>query len=136
MLSSMCLMRGLSRGMSLPNLARPISIGAPTGGDDTLIGGKGGTNTLFGDFIDVIAGGNGGNDRLVSADNTTDSMWGDWQSESGGTRTHGADTFAFGKKNGDDLMNDFFQGHDHIELDLNNKLSFSDLNIEVVGSNS
>ena len=112
------------------------NLGAPTGGNDTLIGGKGGTNTLVGDFIDVTAGADGGNDRLVSADKTTDYMWGDWQTESGGTHTGGADTFVFDKSNGEDFIYDFAQGQDIIELDLGKKLSFSDLNIEVVGSDS
>jgi hypothetical protein len=88
------------------------------GGDDTLIGGIGGTNTLVGDF--VSRGGGileGGNDRLVSADNTTDNMWGDFQFVDGPPPNFGHDTFVFSQNNGNDLINDFHQGEDIIELD-------------------
>ena len=69
-------------------------------GNDTLIGGTGGTNTLVGDFVDASGGANGGNDRLISADHTTDSMWGDFQSVSGGFHNFGQDTFVFDLNNG------------------------------------
>jgi hypothetical protein len=129
--------------------------GAPIGGNDTLIGGIGGTNTLVGDFVNRGGGAEGGNDRLVSADNTTDNMWGDFQFVSGGTPQFGQDTFVFSHHNGNDLINDFHQGEDFIEIDSspipthaaqhippqaqagNHILeTFSDLNIEEVNGNS
>jgi hypothetical protein len=137
-------------------------VGPATGGDDTLIGGAGGTNYLIGDGIDTSGPAIGGNDRLVSAPNTTDSMWGDFQSGlSGFNLTGGADTFAFGRNNGNDFINDFQKGVDTIEIDSSPikplvaghippqaldhlppqaggqfPATFADLNIQEVGGNS
>jgi Ca2+-binding RTX toxin-like protein len=133
--------------------------GTGSGGNDTLIGGIGGTNILIGDAF--TAGGgipSGGDDRLVSAANTPDDMWGDFQ-EPGppGQPSFGHDTFVFGPNNGDDIINDFHQGEDIIEIHATpipiNAAehipaqaaqhfppqavgSFSDLDIDVVGSDS
>ena len=113
-------------------------ITAGRGGDDTLTGGKGGTNYLIGDAANAIGGPiQGGADRLVSADNTTDHMWGDFQSHNQGQITGGADTFVFGPRNGDDFIYDFHQGEDIIEIDASKAPghfpeTFSDLNIDQV----
>jgi Ca2+-binding RTX toxin-like protein len=93
------------------------TLGAPNGGNDTLIGGVGGSNTLIGDFVDAGGGASGGTDRLVSAPNTTDDMWGDFQTVGGGNPQFGADTFVFGQHNGNDVIHDFQQGLDTIEID-------------------
>jgi hypothetical protein len=113
------------------------------GGNDTLIGGKGGTNNLVGDFADVGGSADGGNDRLVSAANTTDNMWGDFQSvDHPGMNIGGADTFAFGRHNGEDVIYDFnAQQGDKIEIDTTHvpakfPTSFADLNIQEVNGNS
>jgi len=113
------------------------TMGNPTLGSDILIGGKGGVNYLIGDANDVAGGvgGTGGNDFLVSAASTTDYMWGDLR-ESGSLFESGRDAFAFAKHNGDDFINDFAHGQDIIQLDLGKNTAFSDLNIEVVGSDS
>ena len=112
------------------------TMGNPTLGSDILIGGKGGVNYLI-NANDVAGGvgGTGGNDFLVSAASTTDYMWGDLR-ESGSLFESGRDAFAFAKHNGDDFINDFAHGQDIIQLDLGKNTAFSDLNIEVVGSDS
>jgi hypothetical protein len=63
-------------------------------------------------------------------------MWGDLQDTTGGPFDFGSDTFAFARHNGDDFIYDFHQSEDHIELDIGKNNDFSDLNIEVVGSDS
>jgi hypothetical protein len=89
-----------------------------TGGNDTLIGGVGATNTLIGDAISSTgAVPTGGDDRLVSAANSTDNMWGDFQNVDGGPPSFGNDTFVFGPRNGDDFINDFHRFEDMIEID-------------------
>jgi serralysin len=82
-------------------------------------------------------------------------MWGDFQIVEGPTQ-FGQDTFVFAKNNGDDLINDFHQGEDiieivssvaghippqaagHIPSQAGGQFpqTFADLNIEVVGANS
>jgi hypothetical protein len=93
--------------------------GPSTGGNDTLIGGTGGTNNLYGDaYLAGPGPQHGGDDRLVSADNTTDNMWGDFFSPpSSSGATFGHDTFVFDPHNGNDVIHDFQQGTDTIELD-------------------
>ena len=99
-------------------------------GNDTLIGGIGGTNYLYGDDV-------AGNDILVSAARTTDYMWGDFASNAGGTDVGGHDTFVFGPHNGNDFIYDFHQGgEDFIEIDAKKPETFTDLNIQVVDANN
>ena len=100
--------------------AYQTSQGHSTGGNDTLIGGIAGFgNTLVGDIAWVFDGASvqGGDDRLVSAANTLDDMWGDVQTIVDGTVAGGRDTFAFSHNNGNDIIHDFHQGEDIIELD-------------------
>jgi hypothetical protein len=89
--------------------------GSPTGGNDVLIGGAGGTNTLVGDASTANGGPNGGADRLVSATGTNDDTWGDFQSTTG-PATGGSDTYVFSPQNGNDTIHDF-EHIDTIELD-------------------
>ena len=83
-------------------------------------------------------------------------MWGDFQFVDGPPPNFGQDTFVFGPHNGNDLINDFHQGEDIIEIVSsaaghvppqaaghippqaggNFPGTFSDLDIEVVGSDS
>jgi hypothetical protein len=61
-------------------------------------------------------GSEGGDDRLVSGANTEDRMWGDFR-DSDGAAIGGTDTFVFGRDNGTDVIYDFREGEDTIELD-------------------
>jgi hypothetical protein len=124
-----------------------------TSGNDILIGGEGGTNYLIGDDGQG-SGPTFGDDRLVSAAFTTDLMWGDSEFS---TLIHGGhDTFVFGPDNGNDIIYDFRHLEDIIEIHAKpiptNALehipaehiptpshtvgSFTDLDIDVVGSDS
>jgi Ca2+-binding RTX toxin-like protein len=47
------------------------------GGDDTLIGGAGGENSLYGDATDLSDSSRGGNDTLIGGDNATNYLVGD-----------------------------------------------------------
>ena len=88
-----------------------------TGGNDTLVGGANSpSNTLVGDFGEVLAGATGGDDRLVSGVNSPDQMWGDFQNVISGSVEGGHDTFVFSANSGNDLVYDFHQGEDIIEL--------------------
>lgn len=129
--------------------------GSPTGGNDVLIGGAGGTNTLVGDASTANGGPNGGADRLVSAAGTNDDMWGDFQSTTG-PATGGSDTYVFSPQNGNDTIHDFehidtieldgFFSNPHIPSQVASHIppqagdhllqSFSDLNIEAKSGNS
>ena len=51
-------------------------VGDSRGGNDTLIGGNGGVNFLYGDAFSMSDNAHGGNDTLISGTGT-DHMWGD-----------------------------------------------------------
>lgn len=88
-----------------------------TGGDDILTGGDNGTNYLYGDvqLAEVEDGGTftGGNDILISGTGT-DHMWGDGGVV--GDATGGSDVFVFLADNGEDIIHDFEQGEDLIDI--------------------
>lgn len=87
-----------------------------TGGNDILTGGAhAGLNHLVGDANAGQNGVVGGADRLVSGTSATDHMWGDFRLVFGAA-AFGADTFVFGPDNGNDIIHDFHQGEDTIEL--------------------
>lgn len=88
-------------------------------GDDLLIAGRGGSNFLYGDAREIYDwdfGGSitAGDDRLIS-DRGDDQMWGDF-ALGGESISGGADAFVFNRKNGADVIHDFEQGKDIIEL--------------------
>ncbi|ACA21148.1 hypothetical protein M446_6910 [Methylobacterium sp. 4-46] len=85
-------------------------------GNDTVAGGVGGVNFLYGDSRTAVTGSRAGDDRLISAANTIDEMWGDWQ-YSDGTAIQGHNVFVFGPNNGNDIIHDFHPGEDKIEFD-------------------
>ena len=88
------------------------------GGDDTLggaVGFEGSTARLFGDGFELLDRAEGGGDRLVSRGFAEDEMWGDAFSV-GPFATTGEDVFAFGPANGRDIIHDFEQGKDRIDL--------------------
>jgi hypothetical protein len=92
--------------------------GRAVGGDDTLIGGKGdgaSVARLFGDGHDLLGHAVGGDDRLESFGYATDEMWGDAYTV-GPNATTGHDTFVFAPGNGRDIIHDFEQGKDLIDL--------------------
>lgn len=82
------------------------------GGDDRLVAGAGGSNYLYGDAYS--ARGACGNDTLVGSTGS-DQMWGDARVIAVGT-VRGADTFVFDLNSGRDVINDFEQGRDLIDL--------------------
>jgi hypothetical protein len=88
------------------------------GGDDTLsgaIGFAGSTARLFGDSYELLDRAQGGDDQLVSRGSAPDEMWGD-SSSVGPHATTGCDIFVFAPGNGRDLIHDFEQGKDRIDL--------------------
>jgi hypothetical protein len=85
------------------------------GGNDTLTGGNSNFNDdLVGDAHSMHGSTTCGNDRLVSGIGR-DFMWGDAVFKDP-TVVTGADVFVFAPNNGDDVVNDFEQGKDHIDL--------------------
>ncbi len=103
------------------------------GGDDTLVGGVGGINYMYGEGHTITVT-DAGDDRLISAARTTDHMWGDAQTTDS-VSLLGEDTFVFSPHNGRDYVYDFHQGQDIIELDGFSRrrlASFSDLDIQTV----
>ena len=103
------------------------------GGNDTVQGG-GGDDTVFGgDGNDVIGGGDN-NDRLrgndgndvIYGDGGADQIWGDDGNDtlSGGS---GNDVFVFDFGNGSDLINDFNNGDNIIDLSGTNANAFNAL---------
>ena len=100
-------------------------VGDSRGGNDTLTGGNGGVNFLYGDAFSMSDNARGGNDTLISGTGI-DHMWGDAQIINGlaasptadtGTVETGADTFVFAPGNGNDDIGDFRQSdHDRIDV--------------------
>ncbi len=86
----------------------------PVGGDDTLTGGSGSTNNLYGDAGDMWDSSVGGNDTLISGTGT-DNMWGDAYNKDLFVTT-GADTFVFTTANGNDTIYDFENDKDLIDV--------------------
>lgn len=87
------------------------------GGDDTLVGASGFTGTtarLYGDGYVLLDRAEGGNDRLVSSF-SPEEMWGDAYLAGPNTET-GSDVFVFAPGNDRDLIHDFEQGKDRIDL--------------------
>jgi hypothetical protein len=104
------------------------------GGNDILTGGVGenSENLLIGDASQGMSGAEGGDDRLISASNTPDEMYGDFIN-SDGTATGGADTFVLSPDSGNDIIYDFRQDEDTIELNgFASGTEFADLDIETV----
>lgn len=88
------------------------------GGDDTLngaVGFTGSTARLYGDGYELLDRAEGGDDRLVSRGFSEDEMWGDAYSVGPHAET-GSDVFVFAPSNGRDLIHDFEQGKDRIDL--------------------
>jgi Ca2+-binding RTX toxin-like protein len=90
--------------------------GFAKGGDDILYGAAsvGSVAALYGDGFILEDNATGGNDRLVSGIGN-DTMWGDAAVRSGGA-SGGYDVFVFAPHNGTDIIADFEQGKDLIEL--------------------
>jgi hypothetical protein len=86
------------------------------GGDDTLTGSDGFASpaSLHGDAFEMTGRARGGDDRLVSGTNVDD-MWGDAQFLSGDAEG-GQDVFVFEPFNDRDVIWDFEQGEDRIDL--------------------
>ena len=87
--------------------------GNSRGGNDTLTGGDGAVNFLYGDAFSMSDNARGGNDTLISGTGT-DHMWGDAQVINGVLPPYrsvvtGADTFVFAPGNGNDDIGDFRQ---------------------------
>jgi hypothetical protein len=92
--------------------------GRTEGGNDTLegaVGYLGTTARLYGDGHDLLDHARGGDDRLVSVDYRSDEMWGDAFTV-GPKAVTGHDTFVFGLESGHDIIHDFEQGKDVIDL--------------------
>ena len=107
------------------------------GGNDTLIGGLTGNDTLIGDAFSMQGKAVAGNDTLISR-GANDQMWGDGVVVAT-TVIRGENTFVFAPMNGQDTINDFNPGHDHIDLTADAAIGvhqFSDLHIDTVGNNS
>lgn len=97
--------------------ARILS-GHAEGGDDVLIGAVGffgSTARLYGDGYELRDHAKGGNDRLESRTANADEMWGDAYTVGKHAET-GADVFVFAPGNGRDIIHDFEQGKDRIDL--------------------
>ena len=108
--------------------------GDAVGGNNTLIGGVNGSDTLIGDAYQMEGSAKGGNNVLVSG-HGNDSMWGN-AVVMGPNVTPGQDTFVFAPSNGNDTINDFHSGLDHIDLNADAAIgvhSFANLSIQVVG---
>ena len=87
------------------------------GGNDTLVGSSGflgSTARLHGDGYELLDRAEGGDDRLVSGF-APDEMWGDAFLVGPDART-GGDVFVFAPANDRDLIHDFEQGEDRIDL--------------------
>ncbi len=86
------------------------------GGNDTLTGSEGFAAPAFlhGDAFEMTDRARGGDDRLVSGTNQ-DEMWGDAQFLSGDAEG-GQDVFVFEPFNDRDVIWDFEQGEDRIDL--------------------
>ena len=87
------------------------------GGNDTLVGSsgfEGSTARLHGDGYELLDRAEGGDDRLVSGF-APDEMWGDAFLVGPDART-GSDVFVFAPANDRDLIHDFEQGKDRIDL--------------------
>jgi len=89
------------------------------GGDDLLIAGDNATNYMYGDALGVGSTSQattGGDDTLVSGTGN-DEMWGDVASNVGTVKiTGGADVFVFLQSSGDDIIHDFEDGKDLIDV--------------------
>lgn len=97
------------------------------GGDDTLTGASSfGSVRLYGDGEMLGDHARGGDDLLISGQGADDRMWGDAAVVSARAGA-GADTFQFGPANGQDRIEDFEPGKDHIVLHQTAYHSFADL---------
>jgi Ca2+-binding RTX toxin-like protein len=104
-----------------------VMSGHARGGNDVLTG-NGPENFLFGDARTLSDFARGGNDRLISGPGS-DHMYGDGATVADTVRT-GRDTFVLGRGSGQDVIYDFEQGQDRIELDGTGQ-SFITLAIDV-----
>lgn len=85
------------------------------GGDDTLISGADSQyNYMYGDAFEMAGAARGGDDILISGTGDDD-MWGDAYFMDAGA-LGGSDTFVFAGGNGNDIVYDFEQGKDLIDL--------------------
>lgn len=90
------------------------------GGNDTLAGGDDSTNYMYGDAAGAAGEGGmhgnaqGGDDRLESGTGA-DHMWGDAALMADNAQG-GYDTFVFAADSGQDVIYDFEQGKDHVDL--------------------
>lgn len=100
-------------------------------GDDQVFGGRGADMVLGGDGDDILLG-RGGRDTLSgnAGDDTLQGNRGDDVLEGG----DGADTFSFKRNDGDDIILDFTDGEDRIEI-RNGADSLGDLGIVAAGAN-
>ena len=110
-----------------------VSVAAGTtttvqGGNDTVNGGTG-NDQLFGDFGTITVGSGtqvlAGSDVIVGGKGN-DNLWGDSVS---GTVTAGADVFQFTLGDGNDVIHDFDNGLDQINILAFGGVSFGTLNI-------
>jgi Ca2+-binding RTX toxin-like protein len=103
--------------------------GFSIGGNDTVIAksvpGLGGNTEMYGDGAELLDHAKGGNDTLISGANN-DQMWGDAATVAPTART-GTDNFVFSPPNGQDTINDFERGKDHIDLKAFGFGSFNDV---------
>jgi hypothetical protein len=99
--------------------------GSAIGGDDTLIATSENTTQMYGDGAELLNRSKGGDDTLVSGIGD-DHMWGDAAVVARRAKT-GGDTFVFSTNNGYDIINDFQNTKDHIQLEGFGFESFNDV---------
>lgn len=119
--------------------ARLLSADATSGihcGNDLLVGSDA-ISTMYGDGRSASGVIECGNDRLVSGTGS-EVMWGDIERRDPVTTvTSGADVFVFNSNNGQDVIEDFQSGQDHIDLRgfaASGLHGFAGLSWQVVGS--
>ncbi|MDQ7071467.1 MAG: Ig-like domain-containing protein [Rhodobacterales bacterium] len=106
------------------------------GGNDVLQGGSG-NDAIFGDFGGVT-GGNivSGNDTIVGGAGD-DLLWGDAENVSTlGNFSHGADTFVFSALDGNDVIHDFDDGLDVIDISAMGFNSIADFSIATTATDT
>ncbi|HET9149624.1 MAG TPA: carbohydrate-binding domain-containing protein, partial [Alphaproteobacteria bacterium] len=112
--------------------------GFAVGGNDTITGTQTGTQ-MYGDGFELLDNSQGGNDTLISGP-ADDQMWGDAATVAPTAQT-GDDLFVFNRASannlGNDTIEDFQPGKDHIELqNYSGVSSFSDLSSHITDTSS
>lgn len=132
----------LGSDLLVPNAFIPLPTDAPTGGNDTLVGGAGpgAYNLMLGDAVLAYGAVQMGDDVLFSGLNgAQDEMYGDVDPyDIGGTDwLPGYDTFVFEDTNGADIIGDFQDGYDLIQLSITGYPNFASLALsQVDGTNT